>query len=764
MTTRFAFLIGALIAGCGDNLEGAPDAGGGGDGGGSDGSMEVCTRAIAPEYLDGGTYDNRFTVAGVSGMDGLAPTIYDFATDTDGSIVAAGKFQYFGGQRVEPLLRYRNGAWAPARTTWELDPPGAGFSAVAINTEGDMALATYDDFGARDGEIWIDDGTGLRVIGSFEGLVRRMVWYQNKLWVAGWMTIDAPTDVSWLAVWNGTTWSAPPGGAVVGDAVYELRLDGTGLLVGGKFTNIGGVATQNAASFNGTTWSSLTFPNVTIYSLVRDNGTLYAGGSFGTRFGAAGGIARRVGNAWQLFANGLVNSGIIGVATDVVPHAGSLYVTGCFFSAGGAEGDTGAVVANGIARYDGAWHSLDDATSSTLSPWFQPRACGDIDNGFDVFDVNNQRLYPDGTRLLLGGNFPGIAGVESQALIVNDGTNWVAQGTAQLGLGGNFESVAASETCEVYASSEKDFLSHVSGQKSTTRMYRFTGTEWAGIDDSVIPDDAFCPTGVKVSKSGTAVIGCLLFPATGDPEGVIYKVSGNSLVEAVDGLPLLQAIAFDDDENLWIGGSTIDGAGAVAKWDGTTATIIEDGFDGAVGVIDPVSATEVIVAGQFTKVGTVDVLNVARLTGTTWTPLGAGVPGMPSALAHDGARVYISSYDVGDGGFNLGRFEGGTWTELATAGANLTRNSDFSFYAIRPVGDAVLIAGSGVLDDESGRGALVYRNGAFTALGGGVNASSLKDIAITSDAIWVAGSIAEAGAGAGLVSTVGIARYEIAER
>ena len=59
--------------------------------------------------------------------------MYDFARDIDGSIVAAGQFHYLGGEHVEPLLRYKNGAWGPARTTWELQPPGSGFSAIAID-------------------------------------------------------------------------------------------------------------------------------------------------------------------------------------------------------------------------------------------------------------------------------------------------------------------------------------------------------------------------------------------------------------------------------------------------------------------------------------------------------------------------------------------------------------------------------------------------------------------------------------------------------
>src|SRR3954471_23391185 len=70
-----------------------------------------------------GIWDPRFTIAGFTGPDGHAPTVYDFARDIDGSIVAAGEFRYFGHTRVEPLLRLRNGVWQAARPRGGAPPP-----------------------------------------------------------------------------------------------------------------------------------------------------------------------------------------------------------------------------------------------------------------------------------------------------------------------------------------------------------------------------------------------------------------------------------------------------------------------------------------------------------------------------------------------------------------------------------------------------------------------------------------------------------------
>lgn len=743
-----------LAGGCGDNNKAQPDGGSPPDGNGSGSGSAACSLSLGASELDGGAYDKRFTVQGFTGFDGHAPTVYDFAHDVDGSLVAAGEFRYVGGDHVEPLLRWKNDAWAPARATWELEPPGSGFSAVAIDAGGKMALATYDDFGPRSGEIWLDDGTGLRVIGEFDGLIRTLRWYNGKLWAAGSYQLATPSNIAGLAVWSGTAWTPPPGGAVNSD-VYELELDGTNLLVGGSFTSIGGIAAKSVASYSGTTWHALNFPDVTVYALARDeNGELYAGGTFGLAFGDTGGIAHWTGTAWQLAAGGLGNGFIVGVATDLVKHDGSLYVAGCFKTAGGAEDDPAAVATYGVARFDGTWHSLDDGTQGVFGPWIEPQACGDEGPGA-VWDVSKQRMISDGDRLVLAGSFPGVAGVMSQGVIAYDGTAWQPQGPVGLGFGGEIDRIAATSTCDVWGMGT---FTHVAGERAHGHVVHFTGTAWDQIADT-IPSDAYCP-GFAVSTSGEVSVGCMIFPPVGDAVGRIYRVSGSALVQVGDDLPPVQAIAYDPDGRLWIGGGSA--TGFVGKLDGTTFTIIEDGFDAPVGQLDVASATDIVVGGSFANVGTLAAAHIARYDGTAWSALGAGLPASPTAIAHAGAKVYASTADEGMGQLTLGLYEGTTWSELATPASGLTSMSFYNFNALRILGDSIIAVGTAPLDDKSGRGALIYQNGHFRPLGGGVHAALLTDIAITSEAIWVAGLIAEAGPESSLVSSVGVARYVIA--
>ncbi len=111
------------------------------------------------------------------------------------------------------------------------------------------------------------------------------------------------TPCNHIATWNGTnannSWASvgvSPNDGVKGGggAVYALLASAsTGLMVGGNFTSTGsGVACNNIAYWNGTTWSNTfgTAPNEgtssKIYGMAIYNGLLYAGGTITTCNGA----------------------------------------------------------------------------------------------------------------------------------------------------------------------------------------------------------------------------------------------------------------------------------------------------------------------------------------------------------------------------------------------------------------------------------------------------------------------------------------------
>ncbi len=759
-----------LPVACGDDSVDPSDGGGGGgaatsgsvtssssgsgaSGGG--GAGPACGDAASVGALERGAWDDRFTIGGVASQLGTAPVVFDFATDVDGSVIAAGRFDSHAGEAVPPLLRWRNDAWEPARTTWEIPPPEDGFSAVAVSDAGALALATNTSYGVPAGEIWLDDGEGLVSIGAFDGLVRRMAFFDGALWVAGNFALE-DGSVSGLAVWNGTAWTAPPGGAVDGP-VYELLLDGESLLVGGSFTAIGGTSAANVAAWDGAAWSAYPFTDaLTVYALARHGGELYAGGAH-VDYEAASGLARWTGAGWETVGGGLGQYQTRAVVTDIASHDGVLDVTGCFNSAGGLDGAPGASPAGSFARWSGdAWQTLDDNSVLTVSPWHAPFVCGD-EGPLAVWDVPHQALGYDGARLLAGGRFAGVAGIASQSLIAHDGDGWVPQGEAVLGVSGSIDKIAAGgDGCQVYGVGT---FTHVSGEQAAGHVVHFDGQSWQSLADD-LTFDTWCPD-LDVSESGEVAVGCMIFPPDGDAEGIVLRRQGDAMVPmAALGLPPIMAVAWSPSGTLWVGGA--GASGYLARIDGGAVQIVVDDLDGPVLLIDASKEDDVVFAGSFKKAGSKPLVQIGRWDGSTATAVGDGLVGSPTALRRGGETIYASTYDDGEGAYLLGAFDGTSWKELATEGSGVTKQKAFNFNAIRVVDGSVIAGGAIELDDGSGRGVAVYRDGAFTALAGGVSAIGISDLAIDDSAVWVAGTLMAAGPETDPISSVGVARLDFA--
>ncbi|MCB9590783.1 MAG: hypothetical protein H6718_35575 [Polyangiaceae bacterium] len=742
----------AGVAGSAGTAGSAGSAGTGGTAG-----VSSCATVDAAT-LDQGTWDGRFTISGFGHKYGNAPVVYDMAQDVDGSWVVAGAFDSFGGTSVPPLMRWDGSAWAPARTTWELPAPEDGFSAVAIAGDGALALATNDSFGERDGEVWIDTGSGLASIGSFKGQVRRLAWNNGVLWVAGNFEMAGTPKVEHLALWDGLSWSEPPGGAADGP-VYDVTVGNGEVLVAGAFVNVGGVTAQKAAGYDGTQWKAYDFPSAfLVYALRRTaGGELYAGGALGD-LGEAGGLAHWDGSAWQTVGGGLAQYATRGVVSDFVAHDGVIDVVGCFNTAGGMQGDAGSVPTRSAARWDGsAWQELNPGGSS-VSPWFNQVVCGD-EGPSAVWDMGQQRIVQTASGSLLGGSFPGMGGVLSQSIIARDAAGWQPVGSGDLGIGGSVDQMATGgDACgEVYGLGT---FSHVSGAPAVGRVIHYTPNGWENLADT-IPSDAYCP-GLAVSSTGQLAVGCMVFPLVGDAEGKVFTNDSGTLVSAIGNIVLdpLMALAYAPDDTLWISGMGL--TGSVSTWDGTSLNTLDGEFDGPVSEFAFADNGDVIVAGAFTHIGSLEANRVARYHEGAWSALGDGMPGQVLALAVSGDTVYASCYDEGNGAYLLGAFDGSTWQELATSGSNLTPDPAFSFNDIRPVpGGGILLAGSADLDDKSGFGLLYYKDGQFRAVGGGLGAISVNTVSLGNQSLWIGGTIYAGGSVTSSVPSVGLAHLEL---
>jgi len=168
---------------------------------------------------------------------------------------------------------------------------------------------------------------------------------------------------------------------------------------------------------------------------------------------------------------------------------------------------------------------------------------------------------------------------------------------------------------------------------------------------------------------------------------------------------------------------------------------------------------DVLIAGTFTRVGDADAAHIAHLSNGEWRALGGGLVGQPQAIGRDANTIYASTYNDGNGAFLLGAFDGKTWTELGGGKSGLAVEDFYSFNQILPARGGLVLVGTAELQNGSGRGALLWKDGKLEPLGGGgVHAITVSGVAVAQSSLWVGGVIAEVSDGRQSVSSVGIAR------
>lgn len=268
-----------------------------------------------------------------------------------------------------------------ATALWDPDGPGPQTSKVVVGG----AFTSAGGIAANRVAMW-DPATGVwSALGSgMDNFVLCFATMQNGDLVAGGgFTTAGGVPALGIARWNGTAW-APLGGPsqAIGGYVYALAVRPSGeLIAGGSFQAFVGPAftlVSYIASWNGTTWSPLgTGMNDHVMSLaVLPGGDVIAGGYFTNVSGVqASRIARWNGSAWSS-----LGAGLDGVAFALAPlPTGELAVGGRFQSAGGAP-------ASRIARWNpstGAWSTLGagmglDVSALTVLPGGDLVAGGDF--------------------------------------------------------------------------------------------------------------------------------------------------------------------------------------------------------------------------------------------------------------------------------------------------------------------------------------------------------------------------------------------------
>lgn len=238
--------------------------------------------------------------------------------------------------------------------------------AIAVQDAGAIYPLTLDPtISDADWQVW-NLGSGMN------GYVKALAVSGSTLYAGGSFTTAGGTAANYIALWNGSAWSAL--GSGMSGAVNALAVSGSTLYAGGSFTTAGGFAVNRIAKWNGSAWSALgSGMDNTVSTLVVSGTTLYAGGDFTTAGGVTvNRIAQWDGSVWSALGSGTDNT-VYALAVT----GGRLYVCGRFITAGNKFSPYAATVSLTTPTSIALGSSLNPATfgqSVTLTATVTPSA------------------------------------------------------------------------------------------------------------------------------------------------------------------------------------------------------------------------------------------------------------------------------------------------------------------------------------------------------------------------------------------------------
>ncbi len=531
-----------------------------------------------------------------------------------GKLYVGGQFMVAGGQTVNSIAVWANGAWSGFGAGLEGDDDWtrAEVHAIAVNGASVYAGGRFTKAGGQpanhiahwNGSAWAALGTGM-ADGPYssEVLVKSLAFVDGALYAGGEFNSAGGQTVAAVARWDGG-WSALGAGLPNDDGyasvlVIAPALEG-GLYIGGDFRLAGGKRVDGIATWDGTAWYALGQglleqeygdSPADIYAIAVDGaGRVYVGGRF-TRAGGVevSNIAMWDGSAWYA-----LGSGVDGTVRALVAVGDDVYAAGSFTKAGG-------VSAQHIARWNRA-----------AAKW---SALGSGING-DVY-----ALAYDGGLLFAGGGFTAAGGASAYDVAYWDGGQWHAFGQSYRVYERGKEGGEIGTTVQALAVQGDIVI--VGGHFQTIHKL---GSDPTPIGNYMLVNNV---VGWNRATDTWFVIGP--WNATTEPGVTTDGFSGFGT--DVNALAISGADVFvGGDFNL--AGSAA--AANIARWNATTNTwaALDSGIAGFDDALYPtevkslaVSGTDLYVGGHFTAAGAAEARFVARWDTMTggWSALGSGV-------------------------------------------------------------------------------------------------------------------------------------------
>ncbi|MFN0242902.1 MAG: hypothetical protein ACKVWV_08440 [Planctomycetota bacterium] len=637
-----------------------------------------------------GTSNGVFAWDGASWTTITTAPAFELAVFDDGSgraLYAAGTFTQISGVPANRVAKWNGSTWSalgsgvsgpvgPRIDTLAMHDFGAGARLIAGGRFTSAGGSPANNIAMWDGATWSPLGSGLD---GFEVRVEAMASYDggdgSALYVGGDFETAGGVPANSLARFDGATWSALGTGIVQGitQTAYQMYHapvsalvvhdagGGPRLVVGGAFSSAGGVDAVNLAQWDGTSWSRVVegqgFMDPIRALTVGDDGTgggptVFAGGTdflglSPTQLSSSH-VWKWTGASWQSI--GALNGGIKALLffSETPGACARLHAAGSFTEIGG-------VAANNIARWNGAtWEPLGVGTSGIV-------------NALAIYDRGS------GPELVAAGEFETAGGASAFHIAHWNGSSWGPMGSISgpvnalevfddgigtrpaLYVGGEFHLVGSNGVtiaCENLA--RWDGTSH-------TPVGAFDGLNGGEVfalrvwDDGLGGGPALYVGGDISSVGGVAACGIARW------NGSAWSAVGSGNCATTPVRSFLALAAFDDGSGpaLFGGGSLYfgtdpTGASGIAKWDGTTWTLLDGGlievetfdhvdvpgvpsalvaFDGRDG-----ESPSLFIGGRFRFAGDEGSSNIARWQGCTLPPgngfcFGDGSLGVPCPCA-----------------------------------------------------------------------------------------------------------------------------------
>ncbi|MDB5270732.1 MAG: hypothetical protein JWP58_3772 [Hymenobacter sp.] len=442
--------------------------------------------------------------SGTTATDGTANGVASlvFALSVSGSnVYVGGLFTTAGGLTANRVARWNGSTWS-SLGTGTTNGVNSTVQALALNGTDVLVGGLFATAGGTtvgrlarwDGSAWNALGAAANgVFGSVTNDIRAVVVSGTDVYVGGPFTQVGGVAANYVAKWNGTAWSSLGTGTANGtdDVVESLAISGTTLYAGGRFLNAGGNPASHVAKWNGTAWSSLGTgiadgANIFVTALAVDGTALYVGGQFAQAGSVTTtNIARWTGSAWQALGSG-ANEGVNAAVNALALRGTDLYLGGGFSMAG-------SVAANRVARWNGStWSSLGTGAANGI----------DLSGTVDALVLNSTDVYVGGTFTAAGGN-------AANNVARWNGTAWSSLGT---GTDGRVQALTLNGP-DLYAGGE--FVQ--AGGAAASRIAKWNGGTWSvlgtGLNNAVYALGAI--TGGNVYAGGP-------FTAVGDGSKVSY--------------------------------------------------------------------------------------------------------------------------------------------------------------------------------------------------------------------------------------------------